>query len=240
VNGQDMGATTGTSDTVRAEGVQVAQEGAHQEWSKTQRAALLEQAEEAVAKLAESMGKLTEAGASPIPSEKGREDWLRAATAILQMTGPLNQPAPELGTGVQTVAVGVLRTEKSEAGSQWQCKVLTCAETCHPLIACPQFLLLPAKERGNLVALFSLCKGCLTPGHGITVRACPFRDELDEPCAKPNCRQTHHQLLHVGGKPDPRRHHLSGQDTAVSKQHGTQMVATTVHLAKQLPVQLVT
>jgi hypothetical protein len=239
-DGRDMGATAGASDTARAGGAQVARETAHQERSKTQRAVLLEQAEEAAAKLAELMGKLMEAGASPLPGETCREDRLRAATAILQMTEPPSQPAPELGTRVRTVAVGVLRTKESETGSQWRCKVLTCAETCHPLIACPQFLLMPAKERGDLVALFSLCKGCLTPGHGITVLACPFRDELDGLCAKPKCRQAHHQLLHVEGKPSPRQHHQPGQDTAVSKQHGAQVVATAVQLDHQPPVQLVT
>ena len=50
-DGRDMGATTATSDTVRAGGAQAAQERAHQERSKTQRAALLEQVEAAAAKL---------------------------------------------------------------------------------------------------------------------------------------------------------------------------------------------
>jgi hypothetical protein len=167
VDGQEMGATAATGDTAKAEGAQVAREGAHQERSKTQRAPLLEQAEEVAAKLAELMDELAEAGASPLPGETYREDRLRAATAILQMTEPPDQPAPNLGTRVRAVAVGVLRMEESETDSQWRCKVLTCAETCHPLIACPQFLLMLAEERGDLVALFSLCKGCLTPGHGI-------------------------------------------------------------------------
>jgi hypothetical protein len=59
-DGRDMGATTATSDTAGAGGAQAAQERAHQERSKTQRATLLEQAEEAAAKLADLMGKLTE------------------------------------------------------------------------------------------------------------------------------------------------------------------------------------
>jgi hypothetical protein len=179
-DGRDMGATTATSDTARAGGAQAARERAHQERSKTQRAALLEQAEEAAAKLADLMGKLTETETSPLPGETCREERLRAATAILQMREPPSQPAPELGTRVRAVAVGVLRAQESETDSQWRCKVLTCAETCHPLIACQQFRLIPAKERWDLVTLNSLCKGCLTPGHGTTVRACPFRDELDD------------------------------------------------------------
>ncbi len=170
---------------------------------KTQRAALLEQAEEAAAKLADLMGKLTETETSPLPGETCREERLRAATAILQMREPPSQPAPELGTRVRAVAVGVLRAQESETDSQWRCKVLTCAETCHPLIACQQFRLIPAKERWDLVTLNSLCKGCLTPGHGTTVPACPFRDELDDMCIAYKCKQAHHQLLHVKGGPVP-------------------------------------
>jgi hypothetical protein len=166
---REMGATTATSDTARAGRAQAVRERAHQERSKTQRVALLEQAEEAAAKLAELMGKLTETETSPLPGETSREEQLRAATAILQMREPPSQPAPELGTRVRAVAVGVLRGQESETGSQWRRKVLTCAETCHPLIACQQFRLMPAKERWDLVALNSLCKGCLTPGHGTTV-----------------------------------------------------------------------
>jgi hypothetical protein len=104
-----MGATTAASDTARAGGAQAARERAHQERNKTQRAALLEQAEEAAAKLAELMGKLTETETSPLPGETCREERLRAATAILQMREPTSQPAPELGTRVRAVAVGVLR-----------------------------------------------------------------------------------------------------------------------------------
>jgi hypothetical protein len=239
-DGQGMGATAGARDTARAGGVQEARERAHQERSKTQRAALLEQAEEAAARLAELMGKLTEAETSPLPGESCREERLRAATAILQVTGPPSQPAPELGTRVRAVAVGVLRAQESETDSQWRCKVLTCAETCHPMIACQQFCLMPAKERWDLVALYSLCKGCLTPGHGITVRACPFRDELDGLCVRPRCKQAHHQLLHVEGKLGPRRHHQPGQATAASKQHDAQVLAAAVQLDHQPPVQLVT
>ncbi len=54
-DGQDMGATAGTGDTAGEEGAQVARKGAHQERGKAQRAALLEQAEEAAAKLKELM-----------------------------------------------------------------------------------------------------------------------------------------------------------------------------------------
>jgi hypothetical protein len=97
-DGRDMGATTAASDTAGAGGAQAAQERAHQEWSKTQRAALLEQAEEAAAKLADLMDKLTETETSPLPGEMCREERLRAATAILQMREPPSQPAPELGT----------------------------------------------------------------------------------------------------------------------------------------------
>ncbi len=138
------------------------------------------------------------------------------------------------------MAVGVLRTRDSETDSQWQCKVLTCAETCHPLIACQQFRLLPAQERWDVVPLNSLCKGCLTPGHGTTVRACPFRGELDDLCAGYKCKQAHHQLLHVSGRPGLSRHPRPGQADAASKQRDAQAVAAAVQLEPQPPVQLVT
>jgi hypothetical protein len=95
-DGRDMGATTATSDTAGAGGAQAAQERAHRDRSKTQRAALLEQAEEAAAKLADLMDKLTETETSPLPGETCREERLRAATAILQMREPPSQAAPEL------------------------------------------------------------------------------------------------------------------------------------------------
>ncbi len=50
-DGRDMGATTATSDTARAGGAQAAREGAFQQRGEAQRAALMEQAEEAAAKL---------------------------------------------------------------------------------------------------------------------------------------------------------------------------------------------
>ncbi len=84
-DGRDMGATTATSDTAGAGGAQAAREGALQQRGKTQRAALLEQAEEAAAKLADLMDRLTETETSPLPREMCQEDRLRAATAILQM-----------------------------------------------------------------------------------------------------------------------------------------------------------
>ncbi len=120
-SGRDTGATTAAGETARAGAAQAARKEAHRERGKTQRAALLEQAEAAAAKLAELMGKLTGAETSPLPGETGREERLRAATAILQGTGPPSQPAPGLGGRVRTVAVGVLRALESEADSQWQC-----------------------------------------------------------------------------------------------------------------------
>jgi hypothetical protein len=86
-DGKDMGATAGMGGTARAEGAQEAREEAHQGRGKTQRAVLLEQAEEAAAKLRELMGKLAETGASSLPDETVREDRLKAAAAILQMAG---------------------------------------------------------------------------------------------------------------------------------------------------------
>jgi hypothetical protein len=66
-DGQDMGATAGTGGAARAEGALEAREKSDQEQGKAQRIALLRQAEEAAAKLAEVMGKLAETGASSLP-----------------------------------------------------------------------------------------------------------------------------------------------------------------------------
>ena len=93
-DGRDMGATTAASETARAGAAQVARKEAHRERAKTQRAAWLQQAEAAAAELAKLMGKLTEAETSPLPGETCREERLRAATVILQGTGPPSQPVP--------------------------------------------------------------------------------------------------------------------------------------------------
>ncbi len=71
-DGRDMGATTATSDTARAGGAQVAREGAPQQRGEAQRAALLEHAEEAAAKLKERMAKLSGTWVSPLEDTKPR------------------------------------------------------------------------------------------------------------------------------------------------------------------------
>ncbi len=119
---------------------------------------------------------------------------------ILLMLESMNQPAPELESSVPTVAVGVLRVEEPKDVSQWRCKVPTCSESYHPLEQCQLFLQMSAEERGELVALSDLCRGCLTPGHGIKAQTCLFRNELKGLCVWPKCKGAHHQLLHVDGK----------------------------------------
>ncbi len=64
----------------------MAREKASQELDRTQRAALLEQAEEAAAKLKELMAKLAGMGLSPQADKTGREEQLMAT--ILQMWNP--------------------------------------------------------------------------------------------------------------------------------------------------------
>ncbi len=169
--------------------------------------------------------------------KSGRKNRLIAA--LSQMMESMDQPAPDLGSKVPTVAVGVLRAEEPEDESQWRCKVTTCSGSYHPLIKCLPFLQMPAEERGELVALSDLCRGCLTRGHSTTVRACPFRDELDGLCAKPKCKRAHHQLLHVYGKQSRCPHQYLGGDADVSKQRYAQAAATMVHSVHQPPVQLV-
>jgi hypothetical protein len=229
-------AAASMGDSARAGEAQVAQERASQEVDRTQRAALLEQAEEVAARLTELMAKLGGMGVSPQVDRTGREEQLIAT--ILQMVEPTNQPVPDLGNRVPAVAVGVLRTEEPEDESQWRCKVPTCSGSCHPLIKCPPFLQMPAKKRGELVALSDLCRGCLTPGHGTTVQACPFRDKLNGLCARPKCKRAYHQLLHVDGKQSRCPHQYLGGDAAASKQVQAAIAAT--HTVHQPPVQLVT
>jgi hypothetical protein len=181
------------------------------------------------------MAKLGGTGVSPQADKTGREEQLMAT--ILQMVEPTNQLAPDLGSRVPSVAVGVLRAEEPEDESLWRCKVPTCSGSYHPLTRCPPFLQMPAEERGELVALSDLCRVCLNPGHGTTVRACPFRDERDGLCAKIRCKRSHHQLLHVDGKQSRSPHQYLGGDAAVSKQRYAQAAATMVHAVHQAPVQ---
>ncbi len=69
---------------------------------------------------------------------------------IYQILESMNQPAPELGSSVLVVALGVLRVEKPKDVSQWRCEVPTCSESYHPLEQCPLFLQMSAEEReGN-------------------------------------------------------------------------------------------
>jgi hypothetical protein len=67
-----MRATAGKGGTARAEQAQEALEEAHQEQGKTQRAVLLEQAEEAAAKLRELMAKLAGTWLTPLADTEPR------------------------------------------------------------------------------------------------------------------------------------------------------------------------
>jgi hypothetical protein len=127
-------------------GAQEAQEETHPGRSRAQRAILLEQAKEAAAKLAELMGELAESGASTPPDDADLENRLKAAAAVLQMAEPRSQLAHAPENAERAVAVGVLRAERSGTESRWQCKVLTCAESYHPLVACLQFLLMSRRR----------------------------------------------------------------------------------------------
>ena len=164
-------------------GAQKAQKEARPGQDGAQRALLLEQAKKAAARLAELVGELAETGASTPPEEAGLEERLRAAAAALQTTGPECQVTESVSAGGErSLVVGVLRADRLGAESRWQCKVPTCAEGYHPLIACLQFLIMTPEERMDLVATANLCWGCLTPGHGAAVRTCPFREELRGLC----------------------------------------------------------
>jgi hypothetical protein len=163
----------------------------------------------------------------------------RITAGIYQMLESMNQPAPELESSVPAVAVGVLRAEKPKDVSQWRCKVPTCSKSYHPLEQCQPFLQMSAEERGELVALSDLCRGCLTPGLGTRVQACPFRDELKGLCARPKCKRAHHQLLHVAGKQSCCPHQYLGGDAAVLRQRYAQEAADMAHAVHQPLVQLV-
>ncbi len=98
----------------------------------------------------------------------------RMKAGIYQILESMNQPAPKLESSVPAVAVGVLRAEKPKDVSQWRCKVPTCSESYHPLEQCPLFLQVSAEERGELVALSNLCRGCLTPATAPGSRPVPL------------------------------------------------------------------
>jgi hypothetical protein len=71
-DGQDMGATTATSDTAGVEGAQEGQEGSQQERDKAQRAALLEEAGQVAAKLTGLMAKLAGTWQTPLADTEPR------------------------------------------------------------------------------------------------------------------------------------------------------------------------
>jgi hypothetical protein len=71
-DGRDRETTTATSDTARAGAAQAAREEALQEGGEAQRAALLEQAEEAAARLRELMAKLAGTWVSPLVDTEPR------------------------------------------------------------------------------------------------------------------------------------------------------------------------
>ena len=162
----------------------------------------------------------------------------RVMAALLLMLESTNQPAPESESSVPTVAVGLLRAEKPKDVSQWRCKVPTCSESYHPLEQCQLFLQMSAQERGELVALSDLCRGCLTQGHGIKAQTCLFRNELKSLCAWPKCKEAHHQLLHVDGEQSRCPHQYLGGDAAAAKQRYAQAAAAVAHDAHQPPSQL--
>jgi hypothetical protein len=111
-------------------------------------------------------------------------------------------------------------------------------ELYHPLEQCPLFLQMSAEERGELVALSDLCRGCLTPGHGTRAQACPFRDKLKGLCFWPKCKRAYHQLLHVDGKQSRCPHQYLGGDAAALRQRYTQAAAAMAHAVHQPPIQL--
>ena len=162
----------------------------------------------------------------------------RLMEGFLLMWESMNQPAPESESSVPTVAVGLLRAEKPKDVSQWRCKVPTCSESYHPLEQCQLFLQMSAQERGELVALSDLCRGCLTQGHGIKAQTCLFRNELKSLCAWPKCKEAHHQLLHVDGEQSRCPHQYLGGDAAAARQRYAQAAAAVAHDAHQPPIQL--
>jgi hypothetical protein len=81
-DGQSMGATKATSDTARAGVAQEAREGAPQQRGGAQWAALMEQAEEAAARLKELMAKLGSMGGTPLVETEPRMVMLEACLAL--------------------------------------------------------------------------------------------------------------------------------------------------------------
>ena len=67
-----------------------------------------------------------------------------------------------------------------------------CCKAEHWLESCPQFKLLPVKERETFCVQRRLCFSCLCPGH--SSRDCRRRKE----CSSAGCILKHHELLHDG------------------------------------------
>jgi hypothetical protein len=78
--GQDMGATSSTGESARAGEAQVAQERASQEWDRTQRAALLEQVEEAAA--------------AAMRDERTDQETRRSTRTLKDITAHQKEPGP--------------------------------------------------------------------------------------------------------------------------------------------------
>ncbi len=118
--------------------------------------------------------------------------------------GPIETEPAEVPTGEpssggdsehnaeEKAIVGSLRTMSED---RWTCKVPSC--TGHRLKDCRLFHKMDPEDRFKLADQHSLCLGCLTPGHGLTARSCPYEEERADACKRTACRKRHHYLLHV-------------------------------------------
>ena len=97
-------------------------------------------------------------------------------------------------TATEVAHVGMLQSEERRG---WSCHMGECHKPYHPLRKCPVFLRLAAAERKRRAETLGLCAGCLTIGHGVKLRKCPHKKELEDLCSVKRCRGKHHRLLHV-------------------------------------------
>lgn len=82
----------------------------------------------------------------------------------------------------------------NENKSKIELACIFCDKKDHKIISCPDFKSLTEDERWKFVSKRYICYGCLKLNHSI--KTCRVR----KTCSEPNCKMTHHPLLHQSSK----------------------------------------
>ena len=92
------------------------------------------------------------------------------------------------------------QSPSSSQNKEKKCQL--CKTSGHNIQSCKEFVKLPAWKRNDFAKTNRLCFGCLNYGHGLD------KCRSKKPCPSPNCKLSHHKLLH-----DEPAHHASRSDT---------------------------